>query len=125
MLLFILLDAYKEDQGRTFLKLHPKLAPFKAAVFPLLGNKPELTNLARKIYLDLKVSLMVAWDDRGNIGGRYASQDEIGTPFCVTVDFKSLEDMAVTVRDRDSAKQDRVKINELKDYLTRKFEWKK
>ena len=65
--------------------------------------------------------LTVAWDDRGNIGKRYASQDEIGTPFCVTVDFQSLEDEMVTVRDRDSAKQDRVKINELKKYLTKRI----
>lgn len=117
-LLFLLVDAYTENNGRVILKLHPKLVPYKAAVFPLLANKPELTKKARKIYLDLKSNFMVAWDDRGNIGGRYASQDEIGTPFCITVDFQSLEDEMVTVRDRDSAKQDRVKIVELTKYLT-------
>ena len=116
-----LIDAYSEQEGRVILKLKPKLAPYKAAIFPLLANKPELIKLARKIYLDLKQDFMVAWDDRGNIGGRYASQDEIGTPFCVTVDFKSLEDEMVTVRDRDSTKQDRIKISDLKTYLTERI----
>ncbi len=120
-LLFFLIEAYTEDSKRIFLKLHSKLAPYKAAVFPLLANKPELVKLARKIYLDLKVNFMVAWDDRGNIGKRYASQDEIGTPYCITVDFQSLEDEAVTVRDRDTAKQDRVKLSELKTYLQNKI----
>ncbi|MDP3758580.1 MAG: His/Gly/Thr/Pro-type tRNA ligase C-terminal domain-containing protein, partial [Candidatus Daviesbacteria bacterium] len=120
--LFFLLDAYTEEENRVFLKLHPKLAPYKAAVFPLLANKPELIKLARKIYLDLKQNFIVAWDDRGNIGKRYASQDEIGTPFCITVDFQSLEDEMATVRDRDSAKQDRVKISELGEYITKKIE---
>ncbi len=119
--LVTLIDAYCENEGRVVLKLKPKLAPYKAAVFPLLANKPELVEKARKIYLDLKEDFMIAWDDRGNIGKRYAAQDEIGTPFCITVDFQSLEDEAVTVRDRDSAKQERVKIVELKDYLQKKI----
>ncbi|MDO8573323.1 MAG: glycine--tRNA ligase [Candidatus Daviesbacteria bacterium] len=122
--LVILVDAYSEREGKVILKLKPKLAPYKAAVFPLLGNKPELTRLARKIYLDLKSDLMIAWDDRGNIGGRYASQDEIGTPFCITVDFQSLEDKKVTVRDRDSGKQERIGIDELKKYLKEKINGK-
>jgi len=108
--LVMLVDSFFEDDKRTVLKLKPKLAPFKAAVFPLLGNKPDLSKLAREIYLDLKKDLMVAWDDRGNIGGRYASQDEIGTPFCITVDFQSLDDQTVTVRDRDTSQQKRVAI---------------
>lgn len=120
--LFFLIDAYAEEDGRTILKLHPKLAPYKVAVFPLLANKPDLVKMARQIYEDLKQDFMVAFDDRGNIGGRYASQDEIGTPFCVTVDFQSLEDEMVTVRDRDSAKQDRVKIVDLISYLGDKIE---
>lgn len=120
-LLFFLVDAYFEESGRTVLKLHPKLAPFKAAVFPLLANKPELVDLARKIYEDLKKDFMVTFDARGNIGGRYASQDEIGTPYCVTVDFQSLEDQAVTVRDRDSAKQERIKIVDLESYVSDKI----
>lgn len=116
-ILAVLLDAYVEVEGRTLLKLHPKLAPYKVAVFPLLANKPELVKKAKDIYVDLKKDFMIVWDERGNIGGRYASQDEIGTPFCITLDFQSLEDEMVTVRDRDTAKQDRVKIVELKDYL--------
>ncbi len=116
--LFILIDAYTEDNGRVYLKLSPKLAPYKAAVFPLLANKPELIKKAKQIYDDLKLIFMVAWDDRGNIGKRYASADEIGTPFCITVDFDSLDDEMVTVRDRDSAKQERVKIVDLNTYLS-------
>lgn len=119
-LLFFLLDAYVEDNGRVLLKLHSKLAPYKAAVFPLLANKPELVDLAKQIYQNLRAEMMVAWDDRGNIGGRYASQDEIGTPFCVTVDFQSLEDEAVTVRDRNTTKQERIKIQNIKQYLLNK-----
>lgn len=120
-LLFFLIDSYYEFEGRTLLKLHPKLAPYKAAVFPLLANKPELIEKARKIYLDLKSDFMVAWDERGNIGKRYAAQDEIGTPYCITVDFQSLEDETVTVRDRDSTGQERVKIDKLKDFLVEKI----
>ncbi|OGE72218.1 glycine--tRNA ligase [Candidatus Daviesbacteria bacterium RIFCSPLOWO2_02_FULL_38_15] len=119
--LFLLIDAYSEENGRVVLKLHPKLAPFKVAVFPLLANKPELVKQAREIYLNLRNDFMVAWDDRGNIGKRYAAQDEIGTPFCITVDFQSLEDGAATVRDRDTAKQDRVKIVDLKSYIDGKI----
>ena len=116
--LFLLIDAYIEEEGRVYLKLSPKIAPYKAAVFPLLANKPELVDKARGIYEDLKKDFMVAWDGRGNIGKRYAAQDEIGTPFCITVDFDSLEDEVVTVRERDSAKQERVKIVDLKTYLS-------
>lgn len=120
--LFFLIDAYSEENGRIILKLHPKLAPIKVAIFPLLANKPDLVKKAKQIYLDLKNVFMVAWDDRGNIGGRYASQDEIGTPFCVTVDFQTLKDDTVTVRYRDTTKQDRVKIAELTEYLRGKIE---
>lgn len=121
-ILFFLLDAYYEgEDGRVALKLHPKLAPIKVAVFPLLANKPELVEKARGIYEDLRQEFMAAWDDRGNIGKRYASQDEIGTPFCITVDFETLEDESVTVRDRDSAEQTRVKIVKLKGYLNAKL----
>ncbi|TSC64761.1 MAG: glycyl-tRNA synthetase, partial [Microgenomates group bacterium Gr01-1014_93] len=119
--LAILLDAYNEQDGKVRLKLNSKLAPFKAAVFPLLANKPELVNLAKKIYLDLMENFMVTWDERGNIGGRYASQDEIGTPYCVTVDFQSLEDKTVTLRDRDSGQQIRVAISDLNTTLKEKI----
>ena len=106
--LFFLLNAYRQDDKRVWLSLNPKLAPYKAAVFPLLANKPELMEKAKKLYDSLKSDFMVAWDARGNIGKRYLSQDEAGTPFCVTVDFESLENDTVTVRDRDTATQERV-----------------
>ena len=123
VVLVFLLEAYDDsDSNRLVLKLHPRLAPYKVAVFPLLANKPELVEKARQIFKSLKMtSLNVAWDDRGNIGKRYYSQDEIATPFCVTVDFQSLEDDTVTVRDRDTTKQERVKISELKNYLEEKL----
>src|SRR5581483_10190392 len=114
--LFFLIDAYHEDGDRVVLKLHPKLAPFKVAVFPLLANKPELVEKARKIYDELKIEFNAAWDDRGNIGKRYFAQDEAGTPFCITVDFQTIEDDTVTVRDRDTAKQERLKIQELESF---------
>jgi glycyl-tRNA synthetase len=120
-LLFFLLDSYSEDGGRTILKLHPKLAPYKVAVFPLLANKEELVDQAREIYDNLKIQFMTAWDDRGNIGKRYFAQDEAGTPFCVTVDFQTLEDKTVTVRDRDTAKQERVRIDKLQEYFSQKL----
>lgn len=121
LLLMTLIDAYTEVDGRTLLKLSPKLAPFKAAVFPLLANKEELVNKAREIFDNLSAEFNIAWDDRGNIGKRYLSQDEAGTPFCITVDFESLEDGMVTVRDRDSATQERVKIEELRIYISSKI----
>ncbi len=121
-ILFFLLDAYTEDGERTVLKLHPRLAPYKAAVFPLLANKPQLVEKAREIYKNLKAEdLSIAWDDRGNIGKRYYSQDEIGTPRCITVDFQTLEDDTVTVRDRDTAKQERIMVSELGKFLEDKL----
>lgn len=119
--LFLLLDAYAEEGERIVLKLNPKIAPYKVAVFPLLANRPQLVELAKKIYDDLRGEFSVAWDDRGNIGKRYYSQDEIGTPYCVTVDFDSLEQGDVTVRDRDSMKQERVKIAKLKEWFNKKM----
>ena len=120
--LFLLLDAYSEEGERVILKLNPKIAPYKVAVFPLLANKEELVEKARGIYLELRKSLgLVAWDARGNIGKRYFAQDEIGTPWCITVDFQSLEDDMVTVRDRDSAEQERVAIDKLQEYLQNKM----
>ena len=113
----VLLDAYTEESDRIVLKLKPSLAPYKVAVFPLLKNKPELVAKATEVFHDLKKSFTVAFDDRGNIGKRYYSQDEIGTPFCVTIDFETLEDAAVTIRDRDTMKQERIKIKDLKDYI--------
>jgi len=117
--LFFLLDAYHEDEKRVVLKLSPKIAPFKVAVFPLLSNKDELVKKAKDIYKHLRdeVEIVAAWDDRGNIGKRYFAQDEIGTPWCVTVDFQTLEDDTVTIRDRDTAKQERIKVDKLDEYL--------
>ncbi len=120
-LLFLLVDAYSEEDDRIALKLDKRLTPYKVAVFPLLANKPKLVKAARKIYNDLSPHFMTAWDDRGNIGKRYYAQDEIGTPYCVTIDFDSLEDKKVTVRDRDTMKQERVAMGELVSYLEDKL----
>lgn len=115
--LMVLSDAYTEEEGRCVLKIKPSLAPYKAAVFPLLANKPELIKKAEDIFDSLSESFNISYDARGNIGKRYLSQDEIGTPFCITIDFDTLEDNAVTVRDRDTMKQERVKISDLKTYI--------
>lgn len=120
-LLAFLADAYSEEGDRVILRIHPKLAPHKVGVFPLLANKVELVTLAQDIYQKLKPHLSAVWDDRGNIGKRYFSQDEIGTPFCVTVDFQSLEDETVTIRNRDTTQQERIKIKELHAYLSKKL----
>jgi len=116
-LLVILLESYKKDEKRVYLKLDPKLAPYKVAVFPLLANKEDLVDMAYSIYKDLLVAFPAVFDDRGNIGKRYFAQDEIGTPWCVTVDFDSLKDKTVTVRDRDTMAQERVLVDNLKDYI--------
>ena len=120
--LAVLCDAYSEEEDRVVLKLKPNLAPYKVAVFPLLKNKPELIKKATEVYHSLKKDLTVVFDDRGNIGKRYYSQDEIGTPFCITVDFESLENDDVTVRDRDTMKQERIKINDLHSFIKEKLE---
>jgi glycyl-tRNA synthetase len=109
------------DETRTVLKLDKRLSPIKVAVFPLLKNKPELVKKAREIYDNLKTQFMCEFDDNGNVGKRYRRQDEIGTPYCVTVDFDSLEKGDVTVRDRDTMKQDRIKIDGLSDFLKEKL----
>ena len=116
--LAIISEAYtveKTDKGdeRTVLKLSEELAPIKYAVFPLLKNKPELVGKAREVYQKLSEKYMCEFDDNGNIGKRYRRQDEIGTPHCIVVDFTTLEDDTVTIRDRDTTEQKRVKISEL------------
>jgi glycyl-tRNA synthetase len=121
-LLAVLSAAYTVDEiggeKRYVLKLPKHLAPVKCAVSPLLKNKPELVDKAREVYQMLKKEFgAVMWDDNGNIGKRYRRQDEIGTPYCVTIDFDSLTNDDVTVRDRDTAKQERVKISELASKL--------
>lgn len=120
--LMFLIDAYDDSQkDRLVLKLHPKLAPYKVAVFPLLRNKPDLVKKAWEIYQELKKDFVADFDDRGNIGKRYYSQDEVGTPFCVTVDFDSLKNDDITVRDRDTMKQERIKVKELKEFLNERI----
>lgn len=118
----VLVSAYKDDEvngeKRVYLKLPAHLAPVRVAVSPLLKNKPELVEKAREVYATLKKEFgNVMWDDNGNIGKRYRRQDEIGTPHCVVVDFDTLEDDTVTVRDRDTTEQTRVAISELVDKL--------
>jgi len=106
------------DKNRVVLKLPRSLAPYQAAVFPLVKNKPDLVARARDIYNQLKTEYRMAWDDRGNIGKRYLSQDEIGTPYCITVDYQTLEDNTVTIRNRDTAEQQRVSVSELNSALS-------
>ncbi|MFY9463202.1 MAG: glycine--tRNA ligase [Candidatus Sungiibacteriota bacterium] len=124
-MLFFLIDAYHEDGERKILKLHPRLAPYKAAVFPLLANKPQLVEKARAVYKSLQPTTYnlqpIAWDERGNIGKRYYAQDEIGTPWCITIDFQTLEDDTVTIRDRDTAKQERIAVSDLPRYFEEKL----
>ena len=121
-LLAVLMDAYTEKendkgQSRVILKLPNDLAPIKVAILPLKKNKDEIVALARKIKKDLMGTMRSVYDDTGSIGKLYARQDEIGTPFCVTVDFDSLEDQKVTVRDRDTWAQERINVDNLKGYL--------
>jgi len=124
MLLAVLTDAYREDElggeTRTYLALSPKIAPVKAMVSPLLKNKPELVEKAKEVRNELrKVHPAIAWDDNGNIGKRYRRQDEIGTPFCITIDFDTLEDGTVTLRHRDSGEQERLSVEEVSERLRR------
>ncbi|MCJ7769178.1 MAG: glycine--tRNA ligase [Dehalococcoidales bacterium] len=122
--LAFLCDAYDEepdkDEIRAVLHLHPILAPLKAAVLPLSRKEP-LAKVAREIYTDLRQSWMAGYDDSQSIGRRYRRQDEIGTPYCITVDFQSLEDKQVTIRERDSMKQLRIPIGELNNTLAAKL----
>ncbi|MGB9637455.1 MAG: His/Gly/Thr/Pro-type tRNA ligase C-terminal domain-containing protein, partial [Microgenomates group bacterium] len=120
--LAVLIESYHKDEKRTYLKLNPKLAPYKVAVFPLLANKEKLVDKALEIYKDILSFLPAVFDDRGNIGKRYFSQDEIGTPWCVTVDFETIDDNTVTVRDRDTMAQERVAVDNLKEYLLNKLD---
>ncbi len=121
--LAIMLSSYTEDGERVYMKFQPRIAPYKVAVFPLVRNKPDIVDKAKKLYEHLRfdAGIMSVWDDRGNIGKRYYAQDEIGTPWCVTVDYTTLEDDTVTVRDRDTATQTRVKIADLDSYFQDKL----
>jgi glycyl-tRNA synthetase len=123
--LAVLTEFYREeeiaDETRIVLAFPPKLAPIKIAVFPLLKNKPELVAKAREIFNTLKQNWRCEFDDNGNIGKRYRRQDEIGTPYCVTIDFESLDNQEVTVRDRDTMEQERIKISELENFFRAKI----
>jgi glycyl-tRNA synthetase len=129
----VLIDAYKEVKGgrttttravkdvETVMRFHKSLAPIKAAILPLV-RKEKLIAVARDIFKDLQKHWMVQYDETGSIGRRYRRQDEIGTPYCLTIDFESLEDKKVTVRDRDSMAQDRIAIEGLVEYLKDKLD---
>ena len=115
--LAILTKAYSKNQkNETVLCLHPKLAPIKAAVFPIV-KKPEFEKIAKEVFDELKKEWNVVYDKGGSIGRRYARNDEIGTPFCITIDGESIKKKDVTVRDRDTTKQIRAKVLELKNIL--------
>ncbi len=125
-MLALLMDAYSEktnDKGekRVILKLHPQMAPIKAAILPLAKNKPEIVGMAKAIKRSLQPLLRAVYDDTGGIGKLYARQDEIGTPVCITVDHQSLEDEAVTVRDRDTWEQERVRVSDLPEHLLKRL----
>jgi glycyl-tRNA synthetase len=132
--LMLICDAYQEIKGgRTkttkpskeveiLLKLDKKVSPIKVGIFPLVKNKKELVEIANEIYRTLRLHFVCQYDDRGSIGRRYRRQDEIGTPYCVTIDFDTLKDGCVTIRDRDTMAQERVKIDNLVKILNEKLE---
>lgn len=127
--LAFLMDAYDEDdppaggggEKRVVLRLHPKIAPVKVAVFPLIGNKENIVAKAKEVFDSLRKDITARWDDIGNIGKRYRRQDEIGTPWCVTIDYQTLEDGTVTIRDRDTAKQERIAANKIPAFIEKKL----
>ena len=123
--LAFLVDAYDEEEleggdVRTVMHFHPALAPFKAAVLPL---SKKLSEKALEVYSELSKKYNVDYDETGSIGKRYRREDEIGTPYCITIDFDTLEDNCVTVRDRDTMEQERIKISELDSYIGKSLEF--
>ena len=123
--LAFLCDSYEEEaleggDSRVVLHLHPAIAPFKVAILPL---SKKLSDKAEEIYSNLSKKFMCDYDEAGSIGKRYRREDEIGTPYCITVDFDTLEDNAVTIRDRDTMEQVRVKIDELENWISEKVEF--
>lgn len=125
-LLAVLLSAYREDElggeKRVYLAFKPSIAPIKVAVFPLVKNKPDIVAKAKDVYATLKSRLgAVVFDDNGNIGKRYRRQDEIGTPWCITIDYQTLEDATVTVRDRNTGEQERVSLDTIADFFEKEI----
>ena len=123
---FLLLDAYREEKTekgdtRTYLKIKPQIAAYKMAIFPLAANKPNLVKKAKEIFDSLSSKYSLDWDDSSNIGKKYRRQDEIGTPWCLVVDYQSLEDNTVSIRDRDTMKQIRIKIDEIDTWLEKQL----
>lgn len=121
--LAVLVESFTEEKledgnQRTVLKIPNNLAPVKIAVFPLLKNKPDLVNKAKEVFNKLKINYMCEFDDNGNVGKRYRRQDEIGTPFCITIDFDTLDDNSVTIRHRDNMKQERIKISDIENFVS-------
>ena len=119
---FMLLDAYRQEttpngETRTYLKINPKISAYKIAVIPLAANKPELINKAETIFQKLNQKYSVDWDDSSNIGKKYRRQDEIGTPWCLVIDYQTLEDNTVSIRDRDTMEQIRLNANEIDSWL--------
>ena len=126
-MLMLFMEHYDEDEmgggKRVVLRFPPQMAPIKVAVFPLLKNKPELVKYAREVFEMVREKIpQTMFDDNGNIGKRYRRQDEIGTPYCITIDFDTLEDGTVTLRDRDTGGQERIAIAGLAAYLKEKLE---
>ena len=123
--LALMCEAYREEKveggTRVVLRFPPKMAPVKVAIFPLVRNRPEIVEIADKVQKSLRRQFMCEFDDSGNIGKRYRRQDEIGTPYCVTVDYTTLDDRTVTLRDRDSMQQERVSLDQLEACLKTKF----
>ncbi|MBR9976853.1 MAG: glycine--tRNA ligase [Bacteroidetes bacterium] len=123
-LMAFLVDAYEEEElekeTRTVLRFHPKLAPFKAAILPLV-NRDGMDDIGQKLYHDLQRDFKLFYDDSGSVGRRYRRQDEIGTPYCITIDSQTLEDQTVTVRDRDSMQQERIAMSGLRSWLMDKL----
>lgn len=120
-LLVTLVDAYRTDGDRVWLQLHPKLAPYKVAVYPLM-KKPELLEYTERVFKDVKSRFRATWDDAGSIGKRYRRQDEIGTPFGVTIDYDTLSDHTVTIRHRDTMAQEKIPAQNLVQYIEDKFQ---
>lgn len=133
MFLAVLSQAYKEEavpdaegeaSTRVVLKLHPAIAPVKCAILPLLKNKPELVEMAKSIFEELKMEFQCQYDEKDAIGRRYRRQDAIGTPFCITIDFETLENGTVTIRDRDSLQQERISVKDIENKIKEKISWK-